>query len=132
MVFGKKKDEKKDTPKSDVPVQAVLSMKERDMTNEQVIEQLKSQGYSLQSIKDALTQADVKQSAISPVTPAAGLPPLPTAEAPKKKPSLPESPARGGPGLNIAPSFGLPAAAKKVGNQSIPEILSFDIEPALI
>ena len=48
MVFGKKKEEKKEVPKgADVPVQAVLSMKDRGLSNEQVIEQLKSRGYTL-------------------------------------------------------------------------------------
>ena len=76
MVFGIKKEDKQ-VLKSEVPVQAVISMKERKLTNEQIIEQLKSQGYSLQAIRDALTQAEVKQSAVNPE-----LPPLPGIEEP--------------------------------------------------
>jgi len=117
MVFGKKKEESNES-KGDVPVQAVLSMKQRNMSNDQVIEQLKSQGYSLQSIKDALTQADVKQSAITPAPPAppapkAGpeLPPLP-GEAPT--PALPAQPA-------ISPVRGEPELAPATGLPSLPE-----------
>jgi DNA-binding transcriptional MerR regulator len=117
MVFGKKKDKEEAKGKSDVPVQAVMSMKQRGMGNEQVIEQLKSQGYSLQAIRDALTQANVKQGAVgpAPAPPMPGdmpgldegpeLPPMP-GQAPEPGPEM--TPARGGPGLNVPTSFAAP------------------------
>lgn len=125
MVFGKKKEE---SPKSEVPVQAVISMRDRGLSNEQVIEQLKSQGFSLQSIRDALTQADVKKSAVTP-SPLPELPPMPGGpEMPEPEvnndipaltttettaPEAPLTPVRGGMGLN-APSFA-PAREPKTG-----------------
>ena len=100
-MFGLNKKEEKKAVVSDVPVQAVLSMKERGMSNEEIIEQLKSQGYSLQSIKDALVQADVKKKAVAPVS--KELPPLP-GSAPETKPAEEVTPVRAGPGLNPPPS----------------------------
>lgn len=128
-MFGKKKDELSSDLKSDVPVQAVVSMRERGLNNEQVIEQLKSQGYSLQSIRDALTQAEVKRNAVSPmpsgmpVSPEMPeLPPLPgepEISEPQGMPSMPSfneelvsSPVRAGPGLNVMPSFSTPEPLK--------------------
>jgi DNA-binding transcriptional MerR regulator len=104
MVFGKKKEEAKETV-SDVPVQAVISMRDRGLSNEQVIEQLKSQGYSLQSIRDALTQADIKKNAVGPMP---ELPPLPGEEfaTPAEEVSEePVIPVRAGPGLNAPMSY---------------------------
>lgn len=92
-----KKGEKKES-KSDVPVQAVISMRDRGLTNEQIINQLKSQGYKLQSIRDALTQAEVKSAAVMPKEPempppleAPPLPPppMPGEVAPSKAPEMP-------------------------------------------
>ncbi|MFA5406478.1 MAG: hypothetical protein WC307_03935 [Candidatus Nanoarchaeia archaeon] len=118
MVFGKKKEESKENI-SDVPIQAVISMKERGFNNEQVIEQLKSQGYSLQAIRDALTQADIKKSAVGPTNPE--LPPLPGEEMPM--PDEPEMPARGGPNLNTPMSFAPPESIKDTKVEEMERIL---------
>lgn len=126
-MFGKKKDEAAPTgARSDVPVQAVISMRERGMSNEQVIEQLKSQGYPLQGIRDALTQADVKSSAVSQVPMPLGpeLPPMPGEESMPSEPvveeSVMESPVRGGPGLNVNTNFGMPT--QMVGGAKVEEM----------
>ncbi len=125
-MFGKKKDEAApSSTRSDVPVQAVISMRERGMSNEQVIEQLKSQGYPLQGIRDALTQADVKSNAVSqvPMPSDSDLPPMPGEESmtPEsiEEPMM-ESPVRGGPNLNAPTSFGMPT--QMVGGAKVEEM----------
>ncbi|MCW1296213.1 MAG: hypothetical protein OH319_00845 [Candidatus Parvarchaeota archaeon] len=52
---------------SRIPVQDVISMREQGLSNDQIITQLKSQGYSFSQIRDALAQADLKMSVIAPV-----------------------------------------------------------------
>jgi septal ring factor EnvC (AmiA/AmiB activator) len=76
----------------------------------------------LQAIRDALTQADVKASAVGPA-----LPPLPDFPAPTGAPApmppgapLPETPARGVPAL--APAFGAPAALKETRGLKVEEM----------
>ncbi len=140
MVFGINKKKEENKPTSDVPVQAVISMKDRGMTNEQIIEQLKSQGYSLQAIRDSLTQAEVKKNAISqapippePPKPPANempeLPPLPGANnqpQPIKEPEQEEaitSPVRSGPGLNTTQSMNIKPSVKDVKIDEIERIL---------
>ncbi len=121
-MFGIKKDKDK---KIDVPVQAVISMKERGLTNEQIIDQLKSQGYSLQQIRDALTQASVKEQVVKPS--------LTTPQQKEEEPPLPELPAeteetttapvKEGPGLNESPVLEPPKPPeKKTTSVSVEEI----------
>ncbi len=117
---------KKDKDKIDVPVQAVISMKERGLTNEQIIDQLKSQGYSLQQIRDALTQASVKEQVVKPslTTPQqekSAEPPLP--ELPSTKEETTTAPIKEGPGLNETPVLEPPKPPeKKTTGVSIEEI----------
>jgi archaellum component FlaC/uncharacterized protein (DUF433 family) len=49
-----------------IPVQDVISMREQGLSNDQIITQLKAQGYSFSQIRDALAQADLKTSVIAP------------------------------------------------------------------
>lgn len=74
-------------PQNSIPIEAVMEMKQTGMNNEQIINQLKSQGFSFAQIRDALMQAEIK-SAITPPQqppyPGAMIPPLapqPTAVA---------------------------------------------------
>lgn len=69
---------KKETAREEVPVQAVLQLRGEGLSNEEVIEQLKSQGYSLGQIRDAMSQAEVRVAAIAPRATAAREPAVPT------------------------------------------------------
>lgn len=53
---GKEKDKK-------VPVQEVVSFKRQGMNNDQIINQLRAEGYEFQQIKDAMSQAELKTAA---------------------------------------------------------------------
>ena len=90
-LFGKKKEEAfPELPENNtIPVSQVLNMKSQGMTNAQIANQLRAQGYSLSQIRDAISQAEIKSAVAPPLqqTPEMpGLPPMP------KTPSLPEMP----------------------------------------
>lgn len=54
--------ERSQEPPSDVPVASVISMQDRGLTNNQIIQDLQRQGYSPQQIYDALAQAEAKSN----------------------------------------------------------------------
>lgn len=87
--FFKKKEEK--ITNEEVPVSQVLSMKAQGMTNTQIANQLRAQGYSLTQIRDAIAQAEIK-SAVVPSEPP--LPPPPTPEVPELPPIPPSPPVQ--------------------------------------
>ncbi|RLE48190.1 hypothetical protein DRJ25_00465 [Candidatus Woesearchaeota archaeon] len=66
----KKKEEQKTQPRpspEETPINQALQMKERGLTNNQIIQVLQQQGYNPQQIYDALAQAEARQS-IEPYT----------------------------------------------------------------
>ncbi len=121
-MFGFKKKEEK---KIDVPVQAVISMRERGLTNEQIIEQLKSQGYSLQAIRDALTQAEVKEKSIRPLEAMPQEPVAPPTPAPAPAPEIPQEP------VPEAPVRGPPELTPELGTPTIKGVKIEEIEKIL-
>ncbi len=62
MVFDFLKRKKKDEPVEErkTPLDIVMQLKQDGLTNEQIVNQLRMQGYSLSQIKDALIQSDIK------------------------------------------------------------------------
>ena len=69
-VFKKKEEKKAPLGPSpeETPITQALQMKERGLTNNQIIQVLQQQGYNPQQIYDALAQAEARQS-IEPYTP---------------------------------------------------------------
>ncbi len=66
--LGKRKEE---APKSTVPVDEVLGMKEQGFTNNQIVQALQRNGYKMHQIFDAMNQADLRsagpiEGAVSP------------------------------------------------------------------
>jgi len=92
MLFGAKKVEEED---KGIPVSQVLTMKSQGYNNQQIVSYLKSQGYSLTQIRDALTQAEIKGSVAPPIQPMMEQPPeeavnLEGAESIPEIPPLPD------------------------------------------
>jgi len=61
----KKKEEPRETLRpaaEETPISQVIQMKERGLTNNQIIQVLQQQGYNPQQIYDALAQAEARQS----------------------------------------------------------------------
>jgi hypothetical protein len=75
-LFGRKNAESPDMGSTGVPISQVLAMKAQGMGNNQIANQLRTQGYPLTQINAAITQADIK-SAVGPGQDMMGLPPLP-------------------------------------------------------
>ncbi len=57
--LGKKKEE---APKSTVPVDEVLRMKEQGFTNNQIVQALQRNGYKMHQVFDAMNQADLRSA----------------------------------------------------------------------
>ena len=68
-IFKKKEEQKAPLGPSpeETPIMQALQMKERGLTNNQIIQVLQQQGYNSQQIYDALAQAEARQS-IEPYT----------------------------------------------------------------
>ena len=132
-LFGKKKeDELPQFPESPIPVSQVLNMKAQGLSNAQIANQLRAQGYSLSQIRDAISQAEIKSAVAPPNMPAlppeptgGELPPLPEMPgAPSSAPPIPPMPETNqSPDLNlpplpeVPPTPGLPPAP---ATQNIP------------
>lgn len=67
LPFGKKGDEFSQVPESNIPVSQVLNMRAQGMNNNQVANQLRAQGFSLNQIRDAMAQADIKGAVMPPM-----------------------------------------------------------------
>jgi DNA-binding transcriptional MerR regulator len=67
----KKKDE--EVPTS-VPVQEVVDLRNQGMNNDQIINQLRAEGYEFQQIRDAMSQAELKNAASNQNSPAETFP----------------------------------------------------------
>ena len=65
-MFFKKKDVVRSKT---LPINEILTMKQKGMSNQQIIQALRSMGYSLSDIKDALTQAEIKGAVNEPMAP---------------------------------------------------------------
>ncbi len=59
--LGKKKEE---APKSTLPVDDVLRMKEKGFTNNQIVQALQRNGYKMHQVFDAMNQADLKSAGL--------------------------------------------------------------------
>jgi len=55
--------ENPDPEKNELPVEKVLSMKNQGLSNDQIIQNLKRQGYSSQQTFEAINQADIQKPA---------------------------------------------------------------------
>ncbi|MEK6823080.1 MAG: hypothetical protein AABY13_04575 [Nanoarchaeota archaeon] len=95
FTFGKKKEEPRPAQPSGPPVDQVLQMQAQNMTNNQIVEALQRGGYDINTIMDAIAQAE----AVSGVQPyPQGIPPGP---APQGFPPMPPPPQQPESGSNI-------------------------------
>lgn len=79
-LFGKKREEAPEMMGTGIPISQVLAMKSQGMNNNQIANQLRSQGYPLTQIRDAINQADIKSAVMpGPEMPPemGGFPPMP-------------------------------------------------------
>jgi len=87
---------------SRTPVNDVLAMRGQGLTNTQIINQLRGQGFKVTEIKDAMMQADVKSGVVNPET-GGGLPadyPIPDDPMPGEPGAPPPQQKSGGPPQN--------------------------------
>jgi hypothetical protein len=73
------------------PVDQVVSMQQKNMTNNQIVESLQRQGYDINTIMDAIAQAEV-MGGVQPLpmtSPGPALPPMPPPPAPAPQESTP-------------------------------------------
>jgi len=61
MLFGKKPQVEEN---KEAPVQEVTSLRQKGLPNEDIITYLKKKGYTLAQIRDAITQVDIKSTAM--------------------------------------------------------------------
>ncbi|MBW2973387.1 hypothetical protein KY346_03265 [Candidatus Woesearchaeota archaeon] len=61
-------------PAGELPIEQVRSLKQQNMTNDQIIDTLQGQGYGFREIHDAITQVDTGMPA-GPVEEVPGMPP---------------------------------------------------------
>ncbi len=61
-LFDKMRGKGEETPKT-TPVKEVIDLRNSGMNNDQIINQLRAEGYEFQQIKDALSQAELKAAA---------------------------------------------------------------------
>jgi hypothetical protein len=89
--FGKKKEEKAPAPPpSGIPVDQVLTMKGQGYADNQIVENLQSQGYNSSQIFDAMNQAGMSQQTPPAEPMAEQQPPYPPAEPyPSEQPPPP-------------------------------------------
>lgn len=81
-IFKKKEDEQAGQMPQATPISQTLQMKERGLTNNQIIQVLQHQGYNPQQIYDALAQAEARQS----IEPYAQQQEMPREELPENAP----------------------------------------------
>lgn len=121
MALGFRKSEP-----SDVPVQAVLSLRSQGLSNEEIIDQLRDQGFNLQAIRDAMSQAEVKSAAVTPKMNNNSMPRASqaTKTAPKPFPSIeePELPPLPGEEEGGMPESSMFAEEEKIESGKIEEI----------
>ena len=65
--FGKKKKKPQEAPGS--PIEQIMVLKQQGMDNNQIIQELESQGYNSSQIFDALNQANISGAAMGPEQP---------------------------------------------------------------
>lgn len=112
---------------ANVPISQVLNMKAQGMSNAQIANQLRGQGFSLTQIRDAMAQADIK-SAVGGETPP-GMQQMPDFGPPEMGggdmgglPPMPEigpMPDMGGADMGSMPDFGMPPVPE---NAPMPEM----------
>ncbi|HEX32968.1 MAG TPA: hypothetical protein ENG01_00975 [Candidatus Aenigmarchaeota archaeon] len=73
MLFGKKEET------GAVPVNMIIQLRQKGLSNEDIIRYLKSKGYSIESIRDAIAQADIKQQSVGAPASIPTPPPVPGA-----------------------------------------------------
>ena len=86
-----KKNKKPEAPKT-LPINEILDMKGRGMSNQQIVQALRATGYSMSEIKDAFSQAEIK-GAVSQPLPSPSIPELPPPPELPSTPSIPELPS---------------------------------------
>ncbi|MBW2999348.1 hypothetical protein KY339_01640 [Candidatus Woesearchaeota archaeon] len=60
-VFGKEEEKPKEKGPTDIPLEKVLNLRNQGLSNDQIIQTLQREGYKVDSIYHAISQADVKE-----------------------------------------------------------------------
>jgi hypothetical protein len=60
-VFGKEEEKPKGKGPTDIPLEKVLNLRNQGLSNDQIIQTLQREGYKVDSIYHAISQADVKE-----------------------------------------------------------------------
>lgn len=91
MAFGlfRRKKGKEEEFVTTIPLQDVIALKAQGLTNEQIINQLRAQGYSFAQIRDALAQAEIKGAVVRKPEAALPTPPETITPAPIPTPGIP-------------------------------------------
>jgi hypothetical protein len=89
--FGKKKEKQEPTAPG-LPIDQVMALKQRGMSNDQIIPELEKQGYNSSQIFDALNQINITGGNAGPLPPSTGQPDaqLPPQDFPQEQPYPPE------------------------------------------
>ncbi len=87
-MFFKKNEEQN---KKVLPVNEIMDMRQRGMSNQQIIQALRSMGYSLTDIKNALSQAEIKGAVNEPLPPpTVSPPPMNMPQSPQPQVQMPQ------------------------------------------
>jgi hypothetical protein len=117
-LFGKKKP-------AGIPTEIVIQLRQQGTGNDQIVEQLKGQGYASSQIYDAMSQADIKGAVEVPAATEApaqipAAPPAPPEQMPAEMPPPEQMPAE------MPPPEGLPPLPEAMPQQ--PAIAREEIE----
>jgi len=74
---------------TEIPIQKAADMRSQGMTTDKIIQALISEGYTMQQVRDALQQAEIKKSISNPIT---GSAPQPAERASEPQPALQQPP----------------------------------------
>ena len=114
-----KKNKKVEAPKT-LPINEILDMKGRGMSNQQIVQALRAMGYSMNEIKDAFSQAEIKGAISQPLPPPSipENPPMPPEISTPKLPT-PPIPSTTQTSTNITPTQ---TPSKKVPEELVDEL----------
>jgi len=89
-IFGKEEEKPKEKGPTDIPLEKVLNLRNQGLSNDQIIQTLQREGYKVDSIYHAISQADVKEGIESvPIKKLGETGDTMAEESPKNYPSYP-------------------------------------------
>lgn len=106
-------------PAMDVPAEKVIVMREQGLSNNQIVEALQREGYTLDLINNAINQADIKEGVLTQVK-GETMPNIPPMQGPM---SMQMGPPNMGPGpMQMPPQMQFPTEAQVMPEERIQEI----------